>query len=78
MKIATAQRNADVMAVRIQTLEQTIAPQHADEVESARKALAAALSRMILNGEVSEQKALQFAHAYLHDNAARIYPTPLQ
>jgi hypothetical protein len=42
-------------------------------IESARKALAAALSRMILNGEVSEQRALQFAHAYLHDNAARIY-----
>jgi hypothetical protein len=42
-------------------------------IESARKALAAALSRMILNGEVNEQKALQFAHAYLHDNAARIY-----
>jgi uncharacterized protein len=42
-------------------------------IESARKALAAALSRMILNGEVSEPKALQFAHAYLHDNAARIY-----
>jgi hypothetical protein len=33
---------------------------------------------MILNGEVSEQRALQFAHAYLHDNAARIYPAPLQ
>jgi hypothetical protein len=46
-------------------------------VESARRALAAALSRMILNGEVSEQRALQFAHGYLHDNAARIYPTPL-
>jgi hypothetical protein len=46
-------------------------------IESARRALAAALSRMILNGEVSEQRALQFAHAYLHDNAARIYPTPL-
>jgi hypothetical protein len=42
-------------------------------IESARKALAAALSRMILNGEVSEQKALQFAHGYLHDNAARVY-----
>ena len=46
-------------------------------IESARKALAAALSRMILNGEVTEQRALQFAHAYLHDNAARIYPAPL-
>jgi hypothetical protein len=46
-------------------------------IESARRALAAALSRMILNREVSEQRALQFAHAYLHDNAARIYPEPL-
>jgi hypothetical protein len=46
-------------------------------IESARKALAAALSRMILNGEVSEQRALQFAHGYLHDNAAHIYPAPL-
>jgi hypothetical protein len=45
-------------------------------IESARRALAAALTRMILNGEVSEQRALQFAHAYLHDNAARIYPAP--
>ncbi len=34
----TAQRNADTMAARIQTLEQTIAVQHAEEVESARKA----------------------------------------
>jgi uncharacterized protein len=47
-------------------------------IESARKALAAALSRMILNGEVSEQRALAFAHGYLHDNAARIYPAALQ
>ena len=46
-------------------------------IESARKALAAALARMILNGEVTEQRALQFAHAYLHDNAARIYPAPV-
>jgi predicted TIM-barrel fold metal-dependent hydrolase len=46
-------------------------------IESARKALAAALARMILNGEVTEERALQFAHAYLHDNAARIYPEPL-
>jgi hypothetical protein len=33
---------------------------------------------MILNGEVSEQRALEFAHGYLHDNAARIYPAPLR
>jgi uncharacterized protein len=45
-------------------------------IESARRALAAALSRMILNGEVTEQRALQFAHGYLHDNAGRIYPEP--
>src|ERR1700761_4508020 len=45
-------------------------------IESARKALASALSRMIVNGEVSETQALQFAHGYLHDNAARIYPKP--
>ncbi len=47
-------------------------------VESARTALAAALSGMILDGEVTEQQALKFAHGYLHDNAARIYPQPAQ
>jgi hypothetical protein len=47
-------------------------------VESARTALAAALSEMILNGEVTEKQALQFAHAFLHDNAARIYAEPVQ
>jgi hypothetical protein len=47
-------------------------------VESARTALAAALSGMILDGEVTEQQALKFAHGYLHDNAARIYPQPVQ
>ena len=31
---------------------------------------------MILDGEVTEQKAMKFAHGYLHDNAARIYPQP--
>src|SRR5882757_10808159 len=46
-------------------------------IESARKALAAALARMILNNEVTEERALQFAHAYLHDNAARIYSAPM-
>jgi hypothetical protein len=46
-------------------------------VESARTALAAALSGMILDGEVTEQQALQFAHGFLHDNAARIYAAPL-
>jgi hypothetical protein len=46
-------------------------------VESARTALAAALSGMILDGEVTEQQALQFARAFLHDNAARIYAAPM-
>lgn len=46
-------------------------------IESARKALAAALARMILDGEVTEERALQFARGYLHDNAARIYPAPM-
>jgi len=45
-------------------------------VESGRTALAAALTEMILHGEVTEERALQFAHGYLHDNAARIYPQP--
>src|SRR5271156_3964728 len=46
-------------------------------VESARTALAAALAEMILHGEVTEKQAMQFAHGYLHDNAARIYAEPL-
>ena len=45
-------------------------------VESARTALAAALTEMVLNHEVSEAKAMEFAHGYLHDNAARIYAPP--
>jgi hypothetical protein len=32
---------------------------------------------MILDGEVTEQQALQFARGFLHDNAARIYAAPL-
>jgi uncharacterized protein len=42
-------------------------------VRSARTALAGALTEMILNHEVTEQQALQFAHQYLHDTAASIY-----
>jgi hypothetical protein len=45
-------------------------------VESARTALAAALATMVVHGEVTEQRALAFAHGYLHDNAARIYALP--
>jgi hypothetical protein len=42
-------------------------------VRSARVALAAALTEMILNQEVTEEQALTFAHGYLHDNAATLY-----
>ena len=42
-------------------------------VQSARMALAAALAEMVTSGEVSESKALEMAHAYLHDNAAQLY-----
>jgi uncharacterized protein len=43
-------------------------------VQSGRSALAAALAEMVSAGEVSEPKALQMAHAFLHDTAARLYP----
>jgi hypothetical protein len=42
-------------------------------VQSSRTALAAALAEMISMGEVSEARALQMAHGYLHDNAVGIY-----
>jgi len=42
-------------------------------VQSSRTALAAALAEMISMGEVSEAKAMEMAHGYLHDNAVGIY-----
>lgn len=42
-------------------------------VRSSRTALAAALAEMVASGEITESKALEFAHGYLHDNAARLY-----
>jgi hypothetical protein len=42
-------------------------------VYSSRTALAAALAEMIAAREISERKALQYAHAYLHDTAAQLY-----
>jgi uncharacterized protein len=41
--------------------------------ESSRLALAAALAEMISENEVSEGRALELAHAYLHDNAVKLY-----
>lgn len=43
-------------------------------VQSSREALAAALAEMISEGEVTEPRALEMAHAYLHDTAVKLYP----
>lgn len=42
-------------------------------VHSAREALATALAGMVEDGEVSEARALELAHGFLHDNAKRLY-----
>jgi len=41
--------------------------------KSARLALAAALAEMVSEKEITEPQAMQMAHAYLHDTAAKIY-----
>ncbi len=40
---------------------------------SARTAIAAALAELIAEGAFTEEKALELARMYLHDNAARLY-----
>jgi uncharacterized protein len=40
---------------------------------SARTAVAAALAELVAEGAFTEAKALELAHMYLHDNAARLY-----
>ena len=40
---------------------------------STRTALAAALAELISEGAYTEPKALELAHMYLHDNAAKLY-----
>ena len=40
---------------------------------SARTAVAAALAELVSEGAFSEEKALELAHMYLHDNAAKLY-----
>lgn len=42
-------------------------------VQSSRTALAAALAEMISEGEITEARALELAHAYLHDTAVKLY-----
>jgi hypothetical protein len=41
--------------------------------ESSRMALAAALAEMVSENEITEVRALELAHAYLHDNAVKLY-----
>ncbi len=40
---------------------------------SARTAISAALAELVSEGAFSEEKALELAHMYLHDNAAKLY-----
>jgi len=40
---------------------------------SARSAIAAALAELVSEGAFSEEKALELAQMYLHDNAAKLY-----
>jgi uncharacterized protein len=40
---------------------------------SARTALAAALAEMVSENEITEERALELAHAYLHDTAVKLY-----
>jgi uncharacterized protein len=42
-------------------------------VRSARTAIAAALAELVAEGAFKEEKALELARMYLHDNAARLY-----
>jgi uncharacterized protein len=42
---------------------------------SARQALAAALAEMVSSGELTDAKAIEMAHAYLHDTAVSLYPS---
>jgi uncharacterized protein len=41
--------------------------------QSSRMALAAALAEMISENEITEPRALELAHGYLHDNAVKLY-----
>jgi predicted TIM-barrel fold metal-dependent hydrolase len=40
---------------------------------TTREALAAALAELVEEGAFNEAKAMELAHNYLHDNAARLY-----
>jgi len=40
---------------------------------SSRSALAAALAEMVSEGEITEARAIELAHGYLHDTAVKLY-----
>jgi len=40
---------------------------------TSRTALAAALAELVDEGAITEEKALELARGYLHDNAAKLY-----
>jgi hypothetical protein len=42
-------------------------------MQSSRTALAAALAEMVSENEITETRALELAHAYLHDTAVKLY-----
>jgi predicted TIM-barrel fold metal-dependent hydrolase len=42
---------------------------------SAREGLAAALAEMVSSGEITETRAMEMAHAFLHDTALKLYPS---
>jgi uncharacterized protein len=41
--------------------------------QTARRALALALTGMMQDGEITRSRALELAHMVLHDNAAKLY-----
>jgi hypothetical protein len=43
-------------------------------IQTARSGLAGALAEMVATGEITEGKAIEMAHAYLHDTAVSLYP----
>jgi uncharacterized protein len=43
--------------------------------QSTREALAAALAEMVSSGEITDAKAIEMAHAFLHDTAVSLYPS---
>ncbi len=47
-------------------------------VTSSRTALAAALAEMVSENEITEARALEMAHSYLHDTAVKLYQGRVQ